>query len=188
MNSIVSNIIELIGKNITPVAFLLTFFNQNNQNIAINQKTDVLSQTQKISPTPMTTYTPIPTITTSTTPMSSSPTPTYTLTPAHSPSPTPIYVTSGDLDFWFTKYANEFSVDRNKLWKIAVCESNLKPRAVNGLYGGLYQFSPSAWRTIRNQMNMNPELELRFNPEESIKTAAFKISAHGTGAWPNCGK
>jgi hypothetical protein len=37
-------------------------------------------------------------------------------------------------------------------------------------------------------MNLDPNPELRFNPEEAIKTAAFKISTVGFSPWPNCGK
>ena len=37
-------------------------------------------------------------------------------------------------------------------------------------------------------MNMDPNPELRFHPEEAIRTAAFKISTAGLAPWPNCGK
>lgn len=71
---------------------------------------------------------------------------------------------------------------------MAVCESNLKPHAKNGDYGGLYQFSARTWKSTRQAMNLDTDPNLRFNPEEAIKTAAFKISTSGLSAWPNCNK
>jgi len=59
---------------------------------------------------------------------------------------------------------------------------------VNGDYGGLYQFATNTWKTTRQKMNMDPHPDLRFNPEEAIRTAAFKISTVGLSPWPNCGK
>ncbi len=120
-----------------------------------------------------------------------SPKPTFTPTPkpnaqpTPSPQPTPL-PTTADLNTWFKKYSNEYSVDEQTLKKIAVCESKLNSQAQNGPYAGLYQFTISAWKTARNLMNLDPNPDLRFNPEEAIKTAAFKISRHGTIAWPNC--
>lgn len=113
---------------------------------------------------------------------------TPTPTPTLSPTPTPIPVTAEQLDGWFTKYAGEYSIDRSKLWNIAVCESSLRPNARNGLYGGLYQYSASTWKTTRLRMNTDSNPDLRFNPEESIRTAAFHYSISGTSPWPNCGK
>lgn len=72
------------------------------------------------------------------------------------------------------------------LKKIAVCESKLNPQARNGDYGGMYQFSSGAWINVRRAMNDNDNPELRFNAEESINTAAFKIATSGTSGWPNC--
>jgi len=109
-------------------------------------------------------------------------------TPSLTPTPTLPPVTSSQLDQWFTKYSNLYSIDRQKLWKVAVCESNLRPGATNGDYGGLYQFSTNAWKSTRRAMNLDPNPELRFNPEEAIKTAAFKISIVGFSPWSNCGK
>lgn len=138
-----------------------------------------------LTPTPTPTLSPTPTPSPSPT---TSPVPTYTPTPAHTPTPTPKPVTSQELNGWFTTYANHYSVDREKLRLIAICESTLKPHAVNGIYAGLFQFSPSTWRSTRNAMNLDPNPHLRFNPEEAIRTAAFKISTVGFLPWPNCGK
>jgi hypothetical protein len=35
-------------------------------------------------------------------------------------------------------------------------------------------------------MGLDSNPDLRFNADESIKTAAFKIAHGGIGAWPNC--
>lgn len=91
------------------------------------------------------------------------------------------------LDAWFTTYANRYSIDRERLRRIAICESGLRATAVNGPYVGMYQFGPTTWKAVRARMNEDTSLDLRNNPEESIKTAAFKMSTDGNAAWPNCG-
>ena len=131
--------------------------------------------------------TPLPTSTLTPT---STPKPTVTKKPTPKPSftPTPITISPAVLEELFTKYANSQSVDREILRKIAVCESKLNPQATSGNYAGLYQFSRSSWLITRQRMNSDANPLLRFNPEETIKTAAFKIATDGTGAWPNCNK
>lgn len=117
------------------------------------------------------------------------PTATRTPTPAFTPTPTPRPTLSpSSLDDLFTTYASRYNVDRELLKRIAFCESKFNPAAVNGIYGGLFQFSESAWRITRLRMGENQQPELRFNGEEAIKAAAFKISRDGTAAWPNCSK
>jgi hypothetical protein len=147
----------------------------------------ISTPTPTITPSPYPTSTPIPTLTPTPT-LISTPKPTRIPTPSLTPTPTLTPVTSQQLDTWFTEYSNHYSIDRQKLWNIAACESGLRANAVNGIYGGMYQFSASAWQSARTSMNENPDPQLRFNPEEAIKTAAFKISVTGYGAWPNCGK
>jgi hypothetical protein len=83
-------------------------------------------------------------------------------------------------------YAEVYNIDKEQFYAIAYCESTLKPHATSGIYGGLYQFSPSTWVSNRNSMGEDPDIELRFDPEQAIKTAAYKISRDGTGAWPVC--
>jgi soluble lytic murein transglycosylase-like protein len=114
------------------------------------------------------------------------PLPTPTVTPT--PTPSSIPVTSEQLDSWFTGYSNFYSVDRQLLSHIAMCESKLNPNAVNGVYAGLYQFSGATWKSTRNAMNLDPNPQLRYNAEESIRTAAFKLSTQGSASWPNCTK
>ncbi|MBI4137188.1 transglycosylase family protein [Candidatus Roizmanbacteria bacterium] len=115
------------------------------------------------------------------------PTPTNTPTPLP-PTPTPYSYTGTDLDNWFTRYSDEYHIDRNVLHNIAQCESgfNSTSHNVQNDYGGMYQFSVSTWISARTAMGADPNQDLRFNPEEAIKTAAFKISRGGAGAWPNC--
>lgn len=89
---------------------------------------------------------------------------------------------------WFVKYGEEYGVNEQLLERIAGCESTFNPQAVNGPYAGLYQFLTSTWVSNRKAMGLNSNPALRFNPEEAIKTTAYKISRDGTGAWPVCGK
>lgn len=150
----------------TVVADKIFSNNAQSPNIAMSYLNDYIVITETPVPTPALTSTPVPTIT-----------------------PTPVYrFTSSQLDEWFTRFASENSIDRSLLIKIAVCESGLNPLAVNGIYGGLFQFSSSAWTNTRKQMNEDTNPELRFNAELAIKTAAFKIAVGGKNSWPNCGK
>ena len=106
--------------------------------------------------------------------------------PSPTPKPIPIVINNEQLNSFFSKYAEIYNVDEQLLKQIAVCESKMNPRAVNGPYGGLFQFTPNTWATTRQTMPADTNPDLRFNPEEAIKTAAFKISRGGIGAWPNC--
>lgn len=117
---------------------------------------------------------------------SPTPSPTPILPPA--PTPTPIIINNEQLNSLFSKYSQEYGVDEQLLKHIAQCESKMNPQAVNGPYGGLFQFTSRTWITTRQAMPADPNSDLRFNPEEAIKTAAFKISRGGLGAWPNCNK
>lgn len=143
----------------------------------------ISESTVTITPSPNPTLTPTPTPTPTLTP---SPKPKPSLTPTPFPTVTPLIITSDQLDSWFTNYSNQYSIDRAKLWSIAVCESKLNPNARNGDYAGLYQFSTNTWISTRKNMNLDYNPDIRFNPEEAIKTAAYKISTGGAGAWQNC--
>jgi hypothetical protein len=203
MNGLFQQCILSIGRAVVPFSFLFIFISPGGVNTPLPTPTP--------SPTPTMTNTPIQTVTSTLTPTNShtptpspkptkkptptfSPTPTTSQTPTNSPTPTQTPTptqapaTSGQLDEWFTKYSKEFSIDRQKLWNIAVCESNLNPNAVNGPYGGMFQFASSSWISTRIAMNMDSNPDLRFHAEEAIKTAAFKISTSGLSAWPSCGK
>ena len=139
-------------------------------------KTPTLSATPTDTPTP----TPRPSLT---------PKPTPSLTPVPTPTPTPSVIPSAqpyDAISLVSRYSQEYGVDEHVLFTIGQCESGFNPTSVNGPYGGVYQFHYSSWTSVRNSMGLDPNPDLRFNPEESIKTAAFKIARDGTGAWPAC--
>jgi hypothetical protein len=106
--------------------------------------------------------------------------------PVPSPSPLNIPVSDQQLNQWFIQYSQECGVDEYILKYIAQCESKMNPNAVNGLYAGLFQFTPSTWAVTRIEMQADPNADLRFSAEESIRTAAWKIAHGGQGAWPNC--
>jgi soluble lytic murein transglycosylase-like protein len=86
------------------------------------------------------------------------------------------------------KFGKEYGIDPRKLQRMAKCESTFNPKAVNSIYGGLYQFSPATWKSTRKSMGLDADPNLRFDPEEAIKTTAFKIAHGGIRAWPVCGK
>ncbi|MBI4137189.1 transglycosylase SLT domain-containing protein [Candidatus Roizmanbacteria bacterium] len=91
-------------------------------------------------------------------------------------------------DAWFDQYSVTYNIDRQTLVNIARCESGFNPQATNGPYDGMYQFHAGTWHSTRTAMGENPDADLRFNPEEAIKTAAWKIAHGGIGAWPVCGR
>lgn len=110
--------------------------------------------------------------------------------PSATPVPKPVALEPSALDVLFEKYGAEYGLSATMLKHIAKCESGLRPEALssNGLYGGLFQFVSSTWSSNRKAMGLDPDPALRFNAEEAIKTAAFKISRDGVGAWPVCGR
>lgn len=91
-----------------------------------------------------------------------------------------------ELENWFNHYATTYGVAVETLKSIAKCESGFNAAAVNGKYVGLFQFAPSTWVTNRKAMGLDTNESLRTNPEEAIRTAAFKIGRDGTGAWASC--
>lgn len=102
------------------------------------------------------------------------------------PTPPPAVTAPVDLDGLFSRFASEYSVDREQLKRIASCESHFNNDATNGDYVGMFQFAASSWSAVRSRMNADPNPDLRRNPEEAIKTAAFHISRGGQNAWPSC--
>lgn len=116
------------------------------------------------------------------------PIPPPTRKPTSTPTITTIPIPAGTLEDWFSKYASKESIDRESLKRIAVCESGLNANARYRDYGGLFQFSTSSWTSTRTNMNLSIDPNLRYNPEEAIKTAAFKVATEGIHAWPNCNK
>lgn len=100
----------------------------------------------------------------------------------------PINHVSADSDKLITKYAAAYGVDDQLMMRIAKCESGFNTAASNGPYGGMYQFHSQTWISNRTAMGLNPDPNLRFNAEEAIRTAAYKIARDGAGAWPVCGR
>lgn len=99
-----------------------------------------------------------------------------------------VFSENANLKQWYEKYGQQYGVDPIILEKIASCESGERAQAVNGPYGGIFQFVTSTWISNRKAMGEDPNPALRFNAEESIKTAAFKMGRDGYGAWPACSR
>jgi hypothetical protein len=119
------------------------------------------------------------------------PSKTLSLTPTPSPITTPIVsitapASSQEINGFIEKYAVEYGVDPHILRGIAMCESGFNPSAVNKNYTGLYQFSPSTWKTNRSEMQADQNPDLRFNAEESVRTAAYMLSVGKRRSWPVC--
>lgn len=152
-----------------------------------NKNAEVLSEaTQFQSPTPLSTPTdspsptPEPTVNPTDTPK---PTPTPTQTPTPVPQPT---YSSEEINGFIERFAAQYSVDPNILRHIAVCESGFDPSAEKLSYVGLYQFGPVTWKNFREEFGEDTDINLRFNAEEAVQTAAYAISVGKKGIWPNC--
>ncbi len=104
---------------------------------------------------------------------------------AKSPPPS---VPASNYDQLFQQYAEQYGISSQMLKDIAHCESGFNAGAVNNAYGGMFQFVSSTWQSNRRAMGLDPDPNLRFNAEEAIKTAAFKMSRDGYGAWPACSR
>ncbi|MGH7203605.1 MAG: transglycosylase SLT domain-containing protein [Candidatus Levyibacteriota bacterium] len=141
----------------------------------------VLAASTKATDTETTPVTPEPTTAPIVTPTIPSPTPT--------PLPQPTIAVATDLESLFSEYSNTYHVSEDLLKHIARCESGFNPTSNNsGMYLGMFQFSAGTWSSNRNRMGLDPNADLRTDPEEAIRTAAYVISVSGTGAWPVCGK
>ena len=115
-------------------------------------------------------------------------TPTLTLTPTIEPKVTKVSLFSpqSSLDELFLKYGNYYGVDPGILKSIASCESGFDVNQITGDYAGLFQFGSIPWQEARARLGENADLSLRFNAEESIKTAAHEIQIKGTSGWDDC--
>jgi hypothetical protein len=172
-------------------------------NKAIGEKSNVLSasstadesinNSEKEESIP--TETPIPTLTlTPTKKIENTPIPTKSPTktpePTNNPNATstPIPPLTGDsaIHAAIERFAGQYDLDPNVLRHLATCESGFNDKAVNGSYGGLFQFTEGSWVSNRNIMGEDPNTSLRFNIEEATQTAAYMIATGKSGNWPNC--
>jgi soluble lytic murein transglycosylase-like protein len=105
-------------------------------------------------------------------------------------TPKPVMATAGSADVHalIDRYAGQYGLNPEVVKKIAQCESGMRPEATNGPYGGMFQFVSSTWSSNRRAMGLDPDPSLRYNAEEAIKTATFKMSRDGYGAWPACSR
>lgn len=144
----------------------------------INSKpqTEVLSQAIEVMPKPTPTPSPTP-----------RPTPSPTPIPTSTPTPAPLVTfTPEQIHGFIERFAAQYGVNPNVLRHIAVCESGFNPLAYNVGYAGLYQFGPTTWAKFRRQIGEDANLDLRFNAEEAVQTAAYALSVERGGIWPNC--
>jgi hypothetical protein len=161
---------------------------------------DSLKPESETSPIPEETDTPKPTKSPTSTPEptespgpTTSPTVEPTLTPTPippAPAATPDVWPPEIYRPWLEQYAGQYGIDSNILERIAQCESQFIPTIVspNGQYVGLFQFSEKTWQTYRGpeHLNLDANPQLRTNPEEAIRTAAYVVSRRGTAPWPTC--
>ncbi|MGA2910658.1 MAG: lytic transglycosylase domain-containing protein [Candidatus Microgenomates bacterium] len=120
---------------------------------------------------------------------SPSPTPSPTPKPTPKPTPTPIpqpTFTSQQINGFIDQFSSQYEIDPNVVRHIALCESSFNAFARQGVYAGLFQFGPATWRSIRAEMGLSTNINLRYNAEEAVRTAAYAISLGERFKWPNC--
>lgn len=159
----------------TPLSYLAI-------HLADQQNSKVLAEKVVKTPPPTPILTPSPSPSSTPTPK---PTPTYIPTPAPTPIPAPSF-SSEEVNGFIDRFAAQYAVDPNVLRYIATCESSFNPLAQNWGYAGLFQFGPTTWANLRKEIGEDPDPDLRFNAEEAAQTAAYALSQHETGIWPNC--
>jgi soluble lytic murein transglycosylase-like protein len=113
-------------------------------------------------------------------------TPFATAKPVPAAPPTGPVTGPAELEALVEQYATQYGARKDIMLIIMKCESGYNPNASNGSFAGLYQFMASTWVSNRNAMGLDPNPALRYNAEEAVKTAAFKMGRDGYGAWPAC--
>src|SRR3990167_5146214 len=93
-----------------------------------------------------------------------------------------------DLIPLFDEFSRTYNVDKEKLARIAYCESHFNRGVWKPPYAGMYQFHEKTWEKYRNIMGKDPNIDLRFGARESIETAAFVLSIGQQHIWPSCSK
>jgi soluble lytic murein transglycosylase-like protein len=78
-----------------------------------------------------------------------------------------------------------FGKDADMALRIAYCESRYNPLAKNknSSASGVFQIIKATWISNRAAMGLDTDLDLRFNAEENIKTAAYIHSRRGWQPW-----
>lgn len=84
------------------------------------------------------------------------------------------------------KVAASYKINSEKLKQLAKCESTFNPKAINGKYGGLFQFDTSTWKSIRKEMNRDSNPDLRFEAKEAIETTAYALAQGKDRLWSQC--
>jgi len=146
------------------------------------------SQEKILAEATVSTATPIPTADPTPTPApTSTPTPKPKPTPAKTltPVPQPKY-TSQQINEFIDRFAAQYGVSPDVLRYIAICESGFNPEAQNLGYAGLYQFGAVTWKNLRVKIGEDTDVNLRFNAEEAVQTAAYALSVGKSALWPNC--
>ena len=160
-------LLVLIGESLT----LLLMGRARSQN-----KILAVATTFAVTPVPTGTPSPIPS-------------PTLTPTPKPKPTPTPVpqpQFTSQQINEFIDRFASQYGVSPYVLRYIALCESGFHPAAKNYIYAGLYQFGPITWKNLRVKIGEDADINLRYNAEEAVQTAAYAISIGDSAIWPHC--
>lgn len=83
------------------------------------------------------------------------------------------------------QYSAQYGIDPTIPLKVAKCESGYQYAIKNktSSASGTFQFINSTWVSTRKQMGENPDLALKLDPVEGVKTGVWKIANGGIRAW-----
>lgn len=102
------------------------------------------------------------------------------------PKPTPTTEPKENVNKLVDKYSAEYGLDVNVVRHLGICESGFRSNATNGKYVGLFQYDAQTWKTIRAEMNLDTDPNLRYSAEEAIRTTTYALSKGKRKLWPNC--
>lgn len=102
------------------------------------------------------------------------------------PKPTPTEEPKEIVNRLVDKYSSEYGLDANVVRHLGLCESGFRSNATNGKYVGLFQYDERTWKTIRAEMKLDTDVNLRYSAEEAIKTTTYALSKGKRKLWPNC--
>jgi len=145
--------------------------------------TTVAPTTTEPPPPPTTTTAPPPPTTTTAPPP---PPPTTVAPPTTEAPPAPVAAPAGSIEQIIYAAAAEFGVDGNLMLRIARCESNLTPSAVNSSSGalGLFQHMPQYWGGRASALGYG--YDAWSDPTANSRVSAVLMRDGGPGHWRAC--
>lgn len=83
-----------------------------------------------------------------------------------------------------------FGIPYSVLMDVAQCESNLNPRAWDGVHGGIFQFLPATFRGAARKLKNTTGIQARsyWNPLDAAYVAGYLFATGQSQAWSCSGQ